>query len=413
MELPLGWAEAPLGEICKPKYGKSLPKDKRDNSAHIPVVGSAGIMTCTATALVEDPCLVIGRKGNIGQVQLFDTPCWPIDTTFFVQPPRILDPRFLKYALSTVNFGALNRSTTTPSLRREELENISILLPPIPEQFRIIEALEGHLSRLGVADVSMRLAIARTSNLISNSHVSALSRMANAESVKIGEIAKVGSGATPLRGKAQYYDAGTIPWATSGDLHAGDIFDVRGRITEVALQETAVKLWPAGTLLVAMYGEGKTRGTVAELHIASTTNQACAAIVFHPEFVDLRRWVRFILRTRYDEMRSQASGGVQPNLSLGRIKDISIPIPDVEVRAAILAEDADSSESVDRLRLAGKRSLARSAALRRSLLRAAFSGELVDQDPADEPAGVALARLNGEQATAVPPRRRRKTVAAK
>ncbi|MGI1850076.1 hypothetical protein ACRRDU_24410, partial [Rhodococcus sp. SJ] len=136
----------------------------------------------------------------------------------------------------------------------------------------------------------MHSAVARTSNLTSSSHISALSRITNADSVRIGEIATVGSGATPLRGKAQYYDGGTIPWATSGDLHAGDIFDVRGRITEAALRETAVKLWPAGTLLIAMYGEGKTRGTVAELHIASTTNQACAAIVLHPEFADLKRW---------------------------------------------------------------------------------------------------------------------------
>jgi type I restriction enzyme S subunit len=327
-----------------------------------------------------------------------------------VAPHAAVDARWLLYTLQSqeqvILHACRKAGTTVASLDTTKLHGLPIPLPPLPEQRRIVEVLEDHLSRLDAADASVHSAVARISNLTSSSHVSALSRTTNADSIRIGEIAKIGSGATPLRGKAQYYDGGTIPWATSGDLHAGDIVDVRGRITEAALQETAVKLWPAGTLLVAMYGEGKTRGTVAELHIASTTNQACAAIVLHPEFTGLKRWVRFILRTRYDEMRAQASGGVQPNLSLGRIREISIPMPDVEVRNAILIEDEASSESVNRLRLAGEQSLARSTALRHSLLHTAFNGELVDQDPTDEPADVALAKFR-----AAPISRRQKTPA--
>ncbi|MCB8913586.1 restriction endonuclease subunit S [Rhodococcus rhodochrous] len=330
-----------------------------------------------------------------------------------LRPSPAIDSRFLFFAVTRQDFLdeviAKQRGVSYPAVRPAEVLEIPIPLPPLPEQRRIVDALEDHLSRVNAADASVHAAIARISHLTRCNHRSALSRATNADSVRISEIAKVGSGATPLRSKARYYDGGTIPWATSGDLHAGDIFDVSGRITEVAMQETAVKLWPAGTLLVAMYGEGKTRGTVAELRIASTTNQACAAILIHPEFSDLKRWVRFILRTRYDEMRSQASGGVQPNLSLGRIKEISIPMPDVEIRNAILAEDEANSEATDRLRLAGEQSLARSAALRRSLLRAAFNGDLVDQDPTDEPVAGTLAKTQSR----IVPRRRRKAVPAK
>ncbi len=163
--LPSGWASTTLGELCKPKYGKALPKDLRDEGARVPVVGSAGVMTGTHTPLVPGPCLVIGRKGNIGQVQLFDSPCWPIDTTFYIQPPTFVDRKFLKHALSAVDFGALNRSTTTPSLRREELESVPILLPPLPEQHRIVGALEDHISRLDAAELSLVSAARRSTTL--------------------------------------------------------------------------------------------------------------------------------------------------------------------------------------------------------------------------------------------------------
>lgn len=437
-KLPTGWARTALGELgqwfgggtpskrnpefwesgtipwLSPKdMGASLLVDTRDRITEAAVAGSAtSLVPANSVALVVRSG-ILERKVPISLV--------PFETTLnqdmkAVVPHTGVDPKWLLYILQSqehaILHGCRKSGTTVASLDTAKLYGLPILLPPLTEQHRMVEVLEDYFSRLDAADSGVRSAVARTSNLISSSHKSALSGTDNGDSVRIGDIAKVGSGATPLRGNAQYYNGGTIPWATSGDLHAGDIFDVPGRITEAALRETAVKLWPAGTLLVAMYGEGRTRGTVAELHIASTTNQACAAIVLHPEFTSLKRWVRFILRTRYDEMRSQASGGVQPNLSLGRIKEIPIPMPDVEIRNAILAEDEANSEAVDRLRLAGEQSLARSTALRRSLLRAAFSGELVDQDPTDEPAAVTLARIRAQQ-PGIKPRPRRKVVVAK
>ena len=93
------------------------------------------------------------------------------------------------------------------------------------------------------------------------------------------------------------------------------------------MAETAVKLWPVGTLLVAMYGEGKTRGHCSELKISATTNQACAAIVMFEEFKERQPWIKLVLESSYERTRNLASGGVQPNLSLGLIKDLRIPLP--------------------------------------------------------------------------------------
>lgn len=92
--------------------------------------------------------------------------------------------------------------------------------------------------------------------------------------VRLGEVGVWGSGATPLKSNAKYY-GGDIRWLLTGDLNDGLINDVRGRITELALKETSVKLNPPGSVLIAMYGA--TIGKLGILNVESTTNQACCA----------------------------------------------------------------------------------------------------------------------------------------
>ncbi|MEO5881270.1 MAG: hypothetical protein ABIQ06_02550 [Caldimonas sp.] len=95
-------------------------------------------------------------------------------------------------------------------------------------------------------------------------------------------------------------------------------------VTERALSETNLTLYPPGTLLVAMYGEGKTRGRCAELRISATTNQALAAIqIADPH----RRYLRLVLEGSCESMRKAASGGVQPNLNLSLVRAIVVPLP--------------------------------------------------------------------------------------
>jgi type I restriction enzyme S subunit len=194
--------------------------------------------------------------------------------------------------------------------------------------------------------------------------------------VTIKDISSVGSGATPLRSRRDYYEQGTIPWVTSGALNDPFVREPTTLITEKALSQTAVKVWPAGTLLVAMYGEGRTRGRCSELTFPATTNQACAAIVLKDSYAHLRPWLKLVLRSRYQQMRRLAAGGVQPNLSLGLIKTMEIPVPPVDGQDAALAKVGDVDAAVERLRGEAHQSMDRARTLRRALLSVAFSGRL-------------------------------------
>ena len=151
----------------------------------------------------------------------------------------------------------------------------------------------------------------------------------------IDQLADVGTGATPNRSKVEFWIDGNVPWVTSGVAN-GDYVDKASEfVTQRALAETNLTLYPAGTLLVAMYGEGKTRGKCAELRIPATTNQALAALQVN---VQVRAYVRHFLELNYEEMRKVASGGVQPNLNLSLVRAVAVPLPPIAEQIRIVAE---------------------------------------------------------------------------
>lgn len=195
--------------------------------------------------------------------------------------------------------------------------------------------------------------------------------------VRLGDILDVGTGATPLRKNRAYYDEGTIPWVTSGAVNAGTITSPTELITPRAVDETNVKLFPPGTLLVAMYGEGQTRGRVAELAIEAGTNQAVAAVLFSEATRVLRPFVRLFFEDSYQRIRVLSVGGVQPNLNLGMIKDTLLPLPPLEEQAEIVRRAAAALAVADRL--ADRVELAAGTLDRvsRATLAKAFRGELV------------------------------------
>jgi len=187
----------------------------------------------------------------------------------------------------------------------------------------------------------------------------------------------VASDTTPKKDRADFYEGGTVPWVTSAMLNSEFVRQPSGFITEKALKETAVKLWPAHTLLLAMYGEGRTRGKCSELLFESTTNQACAAMAFSSETDVLRPWVKLHLTASYEANRRRSSGGVQPNLSLGFVKNLLVPVPPLEEQQRIIEDVQRRLSVIDELRAGLERNLRRAEGMHRSILHRAFSGELL------------------------------------
>lgn len=215
----------------------------------------------------------------------------------------------------------------------------------------------------------------------------------------VDQLAGVGTGATPLRSNRDYFDSGEIPWTTSGALNDEVVTSASEHVTKLAVSECRLELYPAGTLLVAMYGEGKTRGKCAELAFPSTINQAIAAIGFEGAALEVRPHVKTFFLDAYEAMRQQASGGVQPNLNLQIIKALPVPLPPLEEQSEIQEQLQKQLFSYGRFKDSIEMALAQAAAQRKNVLKAAFAGQLVPQDPSDEPASELLARIRAERAS--------------
>ncbi|HET7921209.1 MAG TPA: restriction endonuclease subunit S, partial [Gammaproteobacteria bacterium] len=142
----------------------------------------------------------------------------------------------------------------------------------------------------------------------------------------IGEVAKISAGGTPLRSNPEFWNGGTIPWVKTGEIDYGVILDTEEKITPSGQKNSAAKLLPKGTLLVAMYGQGVTRGKAAILGIEAATNQACAAI--RPDEDKVRTDFLFhVLAHGYERLRSLAHGGQQQNLNADLIRGFAFGRP--------------------------------------------------------------------------------------
>jgi type I restriction enzyme M protein len=152
--------------------------------------------------------------------------------------------------------------------------------------------------------------------------------------VKIEEVCSTSSGGTPLSGKTEYYEGGTIPWLRSGEVGQGEVFHSELFITEEGLKNSSAKLFAPNTVLVAMYGA--TAGEVGILRFEAATNQAVCGITpderLRPDFLYI------ILKCNKSALIRLAGGGAQPNISQKIIREFQIPLPPLEVQKEIVAE---------------------------------------------------------------------------
>ncbi|MCJ8407316.1 restriction endonuclease subunit S, partial [Escherichia coli] len=144
----------------------------------------------------------------------------------------------------------------------------------------------------------------------------------------LGEIAtKIYSGGTPDTKRKEYWENGTIPWMSSGEVNLKNIERTEKYITEAGLNNSSAKLVPRNSVVIALAGQGKTRGKVARIRIALATNQSLAALTFDEKKFS-SDYVFHFLETRYESLRQISSGNSgRGGLNLQMISAYKIPIP--------------------------------------------------------------------------------------
>ena len=268
------------------------------------------------------------------------------DGTLVLNPSPEFEPHFFYFACLGLEIPArgYNRHYTM-------LKEMAVPKPPLDEQRKIAAvlgkvqaavAVEGDLVRVAreLKQAALRQLFTRGLRHEPQKQTALGPVPESWAVVEAGSLCHFSSGGTPDRGNPAYWTGSTIPWVKTGEVNYRTISEVEECITELGLQNSAAKLLPAGTLVMAMYGQGVTRGRVARLGIAATTNQACAAIAPRPDSGISTDFLYHFFEFNYEYLRSLGHGANQKNLNLEIIRQVSVPVPpEAEQReiAALLA----------------------------------------------------------------------------
>lgn len=174
------------------------------------------------------------------------------------------------------------------------------------------------------------------------------SATSTAPMVALGELCTFKTGGTPTSSADEYYKNGTVPWLVSGDIHQKRIVDCDGRITEAGVANSNAKVLPYNSVLIALNGQGKTRGTVALLKMSNATcNQSLVAISPLRMEVLLPEFLFSVLNSMYQEIRNLTGDEQRSGLNIPILKTIRIPLPPLEVQHQIVTEIEGYQKIVD------------------------------------------------------------------
>ena len=345
------WPLVKLGEVVETQYGYTAKAEDDGDVRYLRItdITEDGQLKSThkkyinpSEEIIKDYTLnsndiVIARSGSTGRMLLYKgIEEHLIFASYLVRiraSEKILPEYIFVYHKTTdywEQVAALTTILAQPNLNAESMKQIKIPLPPPEVQKQIV----GECNTVDKETDQARQVISVTQPTIKEKVQTVIN--AGYEIKKIGDVYNTSSGGTPSRRKKEYYENGTIPWINSGEVSKKEINFADNFITELGLNNSNAKLFPKGTVLLAMYGA--TAGKVALLNIKASTNQALCALLPTKEMVP--KFLVLVLESIYHYLLKIRTGIARDNLSQEKIKNIKIPVPPLDIQQQLVSEVA-------------------------------------------------------------------------
>jgi type I restriction enzyme S subunit len=242
---------------------------------------------------------------------------------------KIIFPKFALYSLRSQQFKdqlakSIKKAVNQASVSIGDIKKIKLRIPPLAEQKRIAAILDQaeEIRRKRIQ------AIEKLDQLAQSTFIEMFGdRKANPKRFtvkRLNEITTISSGSTPSRSTNGYMN-GTVPWVKTAEVDGLEIHDTEEKLTEDGLSSIGNKLNPIDSIVVAMYGQGKTRGRVGLLKTIAATNQACGVI--KPDKSFLPNFMFWQLHLAYADLRALGRGGNQENLNLQLLGNFEVLLP--------------------------------------------------------------------------------------
>lgn len=402
--IPHGWNELRLKYVANAVVEKPKKRNLLAPYVGLEHVGSGIGRLLQFDESFEDSSAILCRKGDVlfGKLRPYLAKCFLAErefrcsSEFLVLRSSRYNPNYLRYLLLTKEFIELVNASTygakMPRASWDFIGNIIVPLPPMNVQEEIANYLDQQTAKLDeLVEKKQRLidllqekrqaliTQAVTKGLDPNvpmkdSGIEWLGEVpAHWKIMKLTRIFRgIGSGTTPDSNEIAYYD-GDIPWVITGDLNDGELHETSKHITKTALSNySSLKLYPPGTLLIAMYGASI--GKLAILQTSAATNQACCAL-YSPKDVDTK-FVFYWLMANRKHIVSLALGGGQPNISQDIIRNLRICFPPIDEQNAILKHIDDKTKKIDKVVKKLEKQVELINEYRKALITAAVTGQI-------------------------------------
>ncbi len=284
--------------------------------------------------------------------------------------------------LAKRQFKRFSAGSTVNNLKSETVSTLKIPLPPLKEQKEIANILSTADKKIEAIDLQIKKAQTLKKGLLqkllsegvehSEFKDSELGRIpVGWEVVKVGNISNLTAGGTPRTSEKSYWYPQEVSWLSSGEVHKKKIFYTDNKISIKGLDNSSAKLLPCNSILIALAGQGKTRGTVAITEIELTTNQSVGAILPNDKIIPY--YLYYNLDSRYDELRSLSTGsGGRGGLNLSILKSINIQLPPLKEQKQIAQILSTADEKLELLRAKKEKY----ETLKKGLLQKLLSGEV-------------------------------------
>ena len=256
---------------------------------------------------------------------------------------NLYDPKFYYFALL-----ALDLPSRGYNRHFKILKERSLALPPLPEQKKIAHILSTVQRAIEAQERIIQTTTELKKALMHKLFTEGLRNEPQKQTeigpvpesweiCKVGDVAKIQSGGTPTRDVLENWNGGSIPWVKTGEINYFVINNTEEKITPTGLANSAARLFPVGTLLMAMYGQGITRGRVGLLGIEAATNQACASITPTEEKQISSVFLYYFFEYHYEDLRKLGHGANQRNMNAALIRSFPLAFPKLDEQTAMVA----------------------------------------------------------------------------
>lgn len=316
-----------------------------------PYYGAQGIIDYVADYRCEGEFLLVAEDGenlssrNAPIAQIAKGKYWVNNHAHIVRNNKHSDLQYICYLLNNLDIAGYVTGSAQPKLSQGNLNKIKIQLPSLSTQQKIASILSSYDRLIENNTRRIRLLEQMAENLYKewfvrfrfpeHENVEMVNGLPKGwERTKLIKNIKTSSGGTPSRNKGEYYKNGTIPWIKTGELQDCILINTEECITEDAVNNSSAKLFPKGTLLMAMYGVNVGKLGISE--IEATCNQACC--VFTPKQIDYKYYLFHYLKSIREYLLSISFGAAQQNLSQELIKSIRVLFPDEKTNISFVKE---------------------------------------------------------------------------